>query len=99
MKGLYNRMSTSGVSVELKPVYLEDLMPTELQPRYGLEKHTLREYAQLKGWFDRMIFDYKNKKSIRPARGLHELEERRPEGTSEQGELNKPGDNMLYSLL
>mgnify|MGYP003320952941 CR=1 FL=1 len=54
-------------------------MPAELHSRFELEKHTLRTYAPLKAWFDRMILEHKNRKSIKRARGLHELEERRDE--------------------
>ena len=72
-------------------------MPTELNPRYQLEKHLLRSYVPMKAWFDRMILEFKNQRSTKRARGLHELERQ----DEENGENDKevPADNALYSLL
>ena len=80
-----NRITEKDVDDSLKPVYLEDLMPLSLKERYGLEKHTLREYNELKKWFDRMILEHKTSKSLQRSRGLHDLEVQRPEVGVEQG--------------
>ena len=92
-----DRMSSSGkVSDELKPVYLEDLMPTELSSRYELDKHELREYVPYKAWLERMILEHKNKRSVRRGKGLHELEEGKDE---DKGSSEPVADNLLFSLL
>ena len=90
-------MSTSGkVADELKAVHLEDLMPTELQARYELDKHELREYAAYKLWLERMILEHKNKRSVWRGKGLHELEEGKDEV---KGSPEPVPDNFLFSLL
>ena len=40
----YGRISGNEVNEDLKPVYLQDLMPETLKPRFELEKHKLRKY-------------------------------------------------------
>ena len=59
---------------QLKPVYLQDLMPEAIKPRYDLEKHKLRETSALMEFFERMTLDHKTQKAQKP-KGLHELRE------------------------
>ena len=93
-----NRITGSDVQDSLKPVYLEDLMPTAIKPRYDLEKHNLRTYGKLKEFYDRMILEHKTQKASQRSRGLLDLEERGPEVAAKLSD-GAPEDHFLFSLL
>ena len=92
----YKRISGTAVNEDLKPVYLQDLMPEALKPRYDLEKHRLQQVDALKEFFDRMILDYKTNKAVKP-KGIHELQQKSEGEKSEEDEM--PKSNFLYELL
>ena len=84
---------------EFALVYLKDLMPEHLKPRYDLEKHRLTTMKDLREFFDRQILDWKADKAQKPGRGLHELEAPKAEDPGEGGEAEEDGSQWWCTLL
>lgn len=95
----YERLSEQKVG-ELAFVHLQDLIPAEVRVRFENEKHNFTNVADLRGFFEKVIEDYRassgSKKKPRP---LHAL----TTGAKEEGEGGFPEvieeGNLLYSLL
>ena len=96
----YGRISGNEVNEDLKPVYLQDLMPETLKLRLDLEKHKWRKFPDLIEFFERMILEHKSSKAMeRPhIEGVNELQQSlaEPLGT---GSRDESEGNFWYELL
>ena len=97
----YGRISGNELNDDLKPLYLQDLMPETLKPRFDLEtKHKLRQFLDFTDFFERMILEYKSNKAMKRPRieGVHELQQSPAEPLS-IGSRDKPEGHFWHVLL
>ena len=87
----------------MKPVYLQDLMPETLKPRFDPEKQKLRTNPDLVEFFERVILEHKSSKAVKRPRmdGTNELQQSPAEplgtGSGYESKGNFWYERLLYS--